>query len=147
MDLAALAMTGATALVGAMATDAWQVAREGIARLFRRRGADHQASIEAQLDRNADLVSKAPDAERARQSLIALWELELTGLMAQDPGAAAELTALITEVHSRLPAAGQQWVQANAARDHGTVFAVQGGNLFVHPAPPGRADEDEAPAP
>jgi hypothetical protein len=135
-ELAALATAGATTLVGAMVTDAWQVARSGIARLFGRRGSGQNEAIGAQLDRNAALVERAPDADKARRGLAAAWDLELGALLAEHPDAAGELKALIAEVHGRLPAAQQSWVQTNIARDHGTVFAVLGGNLVVHQAPP-----------
>lgn len=146
-ELAALATAGANTLVGAMATDAWQVARSGIARLFGRRGGGQEEAIEAQLDRNAALVERAPDADKARRGFAAAWDLELGALLADHPGAAGELEALIAEVRARLPEAQQAWVQTNIARDHGTVFAVQGGNLITHqaplPEPPGAGSAGE----
>jgi len=51
--LAALAGAGGTALVGAMATDAWNSTRSGVARLFGRGGTAQQTAIEAQFDVNA----------------------------------------------------------------------------------------------
>ena len=138
--LAALATAGATTLVGAMATDAWQTAKTGIARLFGRSGPEQQAAIKAQLGRNATQVEQAEDADRARQRLAASWELELESLLAEDPDAAEELKVLIAQVHAKLPPAQQTWVQTNIARDHGTVFAVQGGNLVIHRTSPQEPD-------
>jgi hypothetical protein len=134
--LAALAATGATTLVAAMTTDAWQAARSGVARLFGRDGLARQEAIEAQLAGNAALVAQADDAGRVRQSLVALWQLELESLLRQHPDAAEELGALVAHVQAALPPAQQEWVQTNIARDHGKVFAVQGGNIVFHSASP-----------
>ena len=65
--------------------------------------------------------------------------------MEADPGAVHELQTLIADVHARLPDPQQAWVQANIARDHGAVFAVQGGNLVVHrtlPREHGSSEDD-----
>lgn len=50
-----LAMTGASTIVAAMATSAWQAARDGVVRLFRGRGDDLPA-IEARLDGEVSYV-------------------------------------------------------------------------------------------
>src|SRR5581483_9272505 len=67
---AALAEAGGSALVGAMATDAWQATRSGVARLFGRDGSARRAAIEAQLDGNAALVAQAEDPDEVRASLV-----------------------------------------------------------------------------
>ncbi|MGH3907240.1 MAG: hypothetical protein ACRDTE_24145 [Pseudonocardiaceae bacterium] len=134
--LAALAGAGGTALVGAMATDAWQVTRAGVARLFGRGGAVRQAAIEAQLDNNAILVDHAADPgeiDEIRQSLAGMWRLELATLLRQHPDAEDELRALVAQIHDALPASQQTWVQTNIARDQATQNIVQHGNLHVHP--------------
>ncbi len=131
--LAALAGAGGTALVGAMATDAWQSTRSGVARLFGRGGTARQAAIETQLDSNTTLVAQAEDPDEARQTLAGLWRLELTELLRWHPDAEDELRALITQIQDALPAAQQTWVQTNIARDQATQHIVQRGNLHVHP--------------
>jgi hypothetical protein len=133
--LAALAATGGTALVGAMATDAWASARNGVARLFRHAGADRQAAIEAQLDGNVVLVERATDPGQARAALSGLWQMELARLLDEHPDAESELRTLITEIHKDLPAGQKLWVQNNIARDHGQIFAAMDGNVIVHQAP------------
>jgi hypothetical protein len=132
-ELAELAGAGGTALVGAMATDAWQVARSGVARLFGRGGPARQVGIEAQLDSNAVLVAQAEDPEAVRQSLVAVWRLELEGLLRRYPEAEAELRALVRQVREALPAPQQTWVQTNIARDQAVQNIVQHGTLHVHP--------------
>jgi hypothetical protein len=142
--LESLAAGGANALVAAMATNAWTLAKTGIARLFRRTGREQQAGIEEQLDRNAALVEQAEDGNSARQSLAGYWQLELKTLLARDPDAAEELRALITKIQERLPPAQQAWVQTNIARDQSSLFAAQGGNVIVHHMPPDRPPAPDA---
>ncbi|MGV9383550.1 hypothetical protein ACWDRB_47590 [Nonomuraea sp. NPDC003707] len=154
--LAALAASGGTALVGAMATDAWQAARDGTARLFSRRGSQSQAAIEAQLDGNVVLVERDSDPDQARQALLPVWRMQLRQLLEEHPEAGAELQKLIAHIHAALPAPQQQWVQKiqyNIARDNSRLFAVVDGDLHYHDSPssvsgqqhpssqPGAADE------
>lgn len=130
---AGLAGAGGTALVGAMATDAWQVTRSGVARLFGRGGADRQTAIEAQLDGNAALVAQARDPDEVRQSLVPVWRLQLEALLREHPDVVEELRALVAQVRKALPAPQQTWVQTNIARDQATQHIVQHGTLHVHP--------------
>jgi hypothetical protein len=134
--LEALALTGATTVVAAMATNAWQAARAGTARLFRHDGPARQEAAAAQLEADAALVARAGNAERARRGLIPRWQLELEELLRDHGDAAGEVQALVREVRSLLPRAQQSWVQNNIARDHGQVFAAMGGNVIVHQGPP-----------
>ncbi|MEN3539807.1 hypothetical protein AAH991_32185 [Microbispora sp. ZYX-F-249] len=135
--LAALAASGGAALAEAMATDAWQAARNGMARLFGRQGSQRQAAIEAQLDGNVVLVERASDPARARRRLMSLWEEELVQLLDEHPEAEADLRELITHIHDALPSAQQrvQNFQYNIARDGSRQFAVQGGDIIYHDSP------------
>jgi hypothetical protein len=127
--LEALALTGATTVVAAMATSAWEAARSGTARLFHCRG--HALSvIEAQLDGDAELVVQDPDTDGARGDLVGAWKRRLTALLREFPDAQADLTALIDQVRGDLPPAQQSW-QINFAGDHGIVNAVQSGNQYT----------------
>ena len=150
--LEALALTGATTVVAAMATDAWQTARTGTARLFHHGGQELQDAIEARLNANAALAARAPDAGRARLGLVPVWQLELEELMRQHPGAAGELQALVDQVQAELPVTQKDWVQTqiNIALD-GIVYAVQGEGSTQHinymdspnPRPPAGLEPDE----
>ncbi|WP_331735780.1 hypothetical protein OG333_37520 (plasmid) [Streptomyces anulatus] len=131
-EIEALALTGATTIVAAMATDAWTTARNRVAALFHRRNPDLQAQIEAQLDANSAFVAQDQNVDRSRRALIGLWQLELQRLLSADPGAADDLSTQTAEIQSELPAALQEWVQHNTARDHGVVNAVQHGTQHVH---------------
>ncbi|MFF1907205.1 hypothetical protein [Kitasatospora sp. NPDC058218] len=166
-SLVALATAGSTALVGAMATDAWQATRTGVLRLFGRAhtglrdgtvaqpddgtapegggpetmpAADGQiALVAAQLDGDAALVARAGDAAAARRSLLPGWQLRLQELLRAHPELAGELTELTERMRRSLPADEQRWVMHVAAHDHAQVFAAQGGDVIVHQEPGGRA--------
>jgi hypothetical protein len=133
-ELAELAEAGGSALVGAMATDAWQATRSGVARLFGRGESARQIAIEAQLDGNAALVAQADDPDGVRQSLAPAWRLQLEALLRQDPAVEEELRALVAQVRQALPAPQQSWVQTNIAREEAIQNIVQHGTLHVHPA-------------
>lgn len=144
--LAALAASGGTALVGAMATDAWQVARDGVSRLLGHVGTDRRAALEAQLDANVALVERAHEPDQARQALAPVWQLQLTQLLEERPELETALRDLTTRVQEALPAQHQQWVQTNIARDNSRLFAVQGGNIVYHESDVrAQAAGDEAP--
>jgi hypothetical protein len=135
----ALALTGATTVAAAMATDAWRTAKAGTARLFHRSGHDRQSAIDVQLEANAALVAGAPDADRARRGLVPLWQLELEQLLRDHPDAARELQALVDQVQAELPTPQKAWVQTNIARENSHLYVSQGGNVIVHqtlPTPP-----------
>jgi tetratricopeptide (TPR) repeat protein len=142
--LGELAEVGGTALVGAMATDAWQATRSEVAQLFGRGGLARQAAIEAQLDGNAALVAQARDPDEVRQSLVGVWRLQLEALLGEHPDAVEELSALVAKVREALPAAQQTWVQTNIARDQATQNIVQHGTLHVHPGGDGPTGDDRA---
>jgi hypothetical protein len=133
--LAALAASGGTVLVEAMATDAWKTARAGVAQLFGRSGPERTAAIVAQLDGNAALVQRADRPEEARQALVPGWQLQLTQLLEDNPELAPALRDLTARIQQTLPAGHQQWVQTNIARDDSRLFAAQGGNVIYHEAP------------
>ncbi|GGR70202.1 hypothetical protein [Streptomyces roseolus] len=125
-QIVALAASGGAAVVAAMATDAWQPTREGVARLFRRQGAE----VEGRLDEDAALVAAAEDgeaADAARQALAPGWALRLRTLLAAHPEYAEELRTL-------LPAEGgaTRSVQYNIAHDQGRVFGVLDGSTVIH---------------
>lgn len=122
-------------MVAAMATDAWQTARSGVSRLFRRGDQAQQAAIEAQLESNAALVSQTESPERARRMLISVWQLQLEDLLRQFPDAGDELQSLVSQIKGELPESTQNWVQTLIAKDNATIFAAQGGNVNVNQWP------------
>lgn len=141
--LTALGAAGGTAVVGAMATDAWKTVRDHVVRLFARGGAGRQKAIEAALDEDASILADTEEAEReqVRQELVAAWRRRIVHLLNQYPDVADDLQGLISWVHAALPPGQQAWVQHNTATAGGTVIAHQGtGGQHIHYVrPPGPA--------
>jgi hypothetical protein len=137
-ELAALAATGATTLVTAMTTSAWEVVRAGLARLFARGGEDRRETAVVQLDRNAELLAQASDPGRVREGLIVLWSAELERLIRDYPGAEHELGELIQATQAAVSGTRSSFVQSVTAHG-GVAIGVQSGNAFIHAAdsPPG----------
>ncbi|GGZ80081.1 hypothetical protein [Streptomyces bluensis] len=126
----ALALTGATTVVAAMATDAWQTTRTSVANLFRRSG--RHLAIEAQLDEDAALVVQDDDADGARRDLVQAWRRRLAALLRQYPDAAEDLHALVDEVRAALPKTQESLRQTVIARNYGTAFGAVGPNSSVN---------------
>jgi hypothetical protein len=135
--LAALAAAGGTAVVQAMATDAWESARSGVARLLGRSEDPHrQEVIEAQLDDDVALLQRAGDADRelVRQELEPVWRRRLATHLDQHPEAVDELRELVEQIRDRLPGEHRTVVnnQLNVVRDRGTGNFVVGGDQHIH---------------
>lgn len=126
-EVAVLAMTGATTIVAAMATSAWENARGATVALYRRYVPAQQAAAEAQLDGSAGRVESAQDADRERERQLPRWQDDLEDFLQRHPEAATDVHALVDRIRQDLPAAQQSWAQTNIARDHGIVNAVQHG--------------------
>lgn len=142
--LVVLAAAGGTAVVGAMATDAWRAIRDGIAGLFGRRGAHRRETVIAALERDAELLAAADDGEREhlRRELTLRWRQQIADLLGDDPEAADELRDLLATAHS---AGSTVLVQHNVAHNNARTFAVQGGDMHYHEHTAGSATEpDEA---
>ncbi|MFF3501891.1 hypothetical protein [Streptomyces sp. NPDC003247] len=138
---AALALAGGTAVVGAMATDAWQATRDRVIALFHR-DPDEQRAVAAQLDGNNALVAGAEDDERVRAALLPVWRLQLEALLAHQADARQALGELVAEARAGGTGASPRWTQTNTAHDNGRVYASLGGDVHVHPTGP-----EHAPAP
>lgn len=132
-----LAESGAIALVGAIATEAFQAARSGIGRLFGRRGSKERDAAQARLDEDADLVRRTEAAERdeLRDDLARLWRRRLRLLLAEDPESGRELSELVAQIQAVLPKQQQQWTQTNIAHSQGTVYASLGGDVIHYQTP------------
>ncbi|MFF3374575.1 hypothetical protein ACFYXF_16720 [Streptomyces sp. NPDC002680] len=110
--LAGLAAAGGAALVGAMATDAWQTARTRFLQLL---GRDHRRDcIEGQLEAQADVVERTTEShqEEARAALLPAWQFQLADFLQQHPEAEQELRQVIEQVRSELPEKYQRQVEA-----------------------------------
>ncbi|PZT68356.1 hypothetical protein DN402_09290 [Streptomyces sp. SW4] len=97
-ELAALAASGATTLVGLMVSETWSQARERVARFFAR-GADEEAiDEELRLSEQELVAARASDDELAVADIEAGWRLRLRRALQADPGAAEELRLLLAEL-------------------------------------------------
>ncbi|MFI1912407.1 hypothetical protein [Nocardia sp. NPDC020380] len=137
-ELNVLAEAGAVALVKAMATDLWPRTRQAIITLFRHSGHDAK-DVEAHLDDHAALLQHAADPDMIRQELVRAWIPELLQVLRTDPNQQEALARLADEI----PEVVVQRIghnvdrskleQLNTAHDHGTIFAVQGGDQHAYP--------------
>jgi len=116
----------ATALVAAMATNAWPATRSEVAWLFERRTSVGQAAIEAQLDAHAALVAQADDADGVRRDLALTWRLQLEVLLRQQPEAENDLRTLVVRVWEILPTPQQTWMRSNVAHQQATEHGPLG---------------------
>ncbi|MFG3259857.1 hypothetical protein [Streptomyces sp. NPDC048172] len=92
-------MAAGSALVAAMATDAWQQARDGMVALWRRIHPERAEQISGELETLRGQVLQAredhdPDTE---QSLEGVWRLQLQMLLQRDPQAAGALRRVLDE--------------------------------------------------
>lgn len=131
-ELGDLAQAGAIALVGVMATGAFEAAREGVARLFSRQGPGQELNVQLQLDGDEELVVSAEESERdqVREELASPWRRRLTRLLADHPDAEQQLRDLLSEWEPVAPEHRQYWVQNVIATDHSTANVALGGNVI-----------------
>jgi hypothetical protein len=132
VTISGLAEKGALAVVSSFATEAFNLARTGIARLFARLGAGEEARAEAQLDGDQELVLGSADGERddARQALASAWRLRLALLLRDCPEAREALVDLVTALHEAQPDGRQSKVQSVIVHDQATAYAAQDGNVY-----------------
>jgi hypothetical protein len=129
----ALATSGATAVVAAMATDAWDSARAGVIRIFRRDDGEPHPNTEAQLDADQMLVAEAGDgADDTRQDLVPAWRRRLQNLLKDHPEKEGELRTLVADLENSLGPDQRRWVQNITAHDHGVAFGAQHGDVHFH---------------
>lgn len=148
-ELTLLAEAGAAAVVAAMATDLWQGTRDGVLGLFRRDAPDSAAPVGARLDEGAALVRSSAAPDDVRRALAGIWSRELHELLRRAPACRVPLARLAAEVDGAF-ASGRAAVvleQNNTARDSGTVFAVQHGDIHTMRGAGGatRRDPDDGP--
>ncbi|MGE7391091.1 hypothetical protein ACQKM2_37050 [Streptomyces sp. NPDC004126] len=145
--ITALAMAGATTLVAAMATSAWESTREAAVRLFRR----DPGPDDALLDTTAARVQSAADPAATRERIVPLWQGEFENLLQRHPEALEEVRSFITQTRGDLPPDGLAWVQNVTAYAGGSAYGASNGNVIVHhhaasPHHPA-AQTDNAPVP
>ncbi|MEV4283653.1 hypothetical protein [Actinoplanes xinjiangensis] len=126
-ELLALAGSAASALVGAMAGDAWGAAKAGVARLLGRGDQAKTAVVEGQLERTrSEVESAGANGEVVRGRQEAVWAGRLEDLLIERPAAASELRALVEEIGSVAGSRSAGHVVQHATASGNAQQAVQG---------------------
>jgi hypothetical protein len=138
----ALAAMAAAALVQAMVNDGWEGVRHKVARLFGR--GQPNAVIERRLDATRDQLTAAPPGDLAavQAALAAQWETRFADLLADHPGAAAELAALVREIKPTVTATDHAVAAGRdvtaTAQGGGVAANVLHGDVHQGPTRPGQ---------
>ncbi|MEV1049487.1 hypothetical protein [Streptomyces sp. NPDC049916] len=97
-ELMTLAASGATTVVGLMATEAWTQVRGRVARFLSRGENPEAADVQLEVSR-AELAAARADADEVTAADIeAEWRTRLRRALHADPEAAGELRALLDEL-------------------------------------------------
>jgi hypothetical protein len=104
-ELLALASLAGRTVVASAATDAWAVAKKGIARLLGRGDPQQTELAERRLDQTRDQLAALPAAEltNAQAQLETVWQTRLLDLLEEHPETAAVLQALVEQIKAQLP--------------------------------------------
>ncbi|MFD0344810.1 hypothetical protein ACFVH0_40140 [Streptomyces sp. NPDC127117] len=128
-ELAALAASGATTLVGLMVSDAWTQTRERVARFLAR--GEETDGVDEELDASREGLIAARDGEDpdAAADIEDEWRLRMRRALRADPAAAQELRLLLDEIAPRT--ADVPTVTVNNSVSGGTQNAqvIQGQNI------------------
>ncbi|MET9239828.1 hypothetical protein [Nonomuraea sp. NPDC003709] len=94
-----IVLAAATALVGAMATDAWQQTRTAVVAWWRKVRSEQAETVQAELEATQIQVLAArervdPDTE---QALAGIWRLRLQQILDEDPTIGSQLQRLLDE--------------------------------------------------
>ncbi|MFE2970039.1 hypothetical protein ACFXKC_41490 [Streptomyces sp. NPDC059340] len=92
-------LAAATALVGAMATDGWQQARDATVALWRRVRPERAEAIagDLELTRPRVLTARQRGEDDREQALVTSWRLHVQDLLDQDAGLASDVRRLVDE--------------------------------------------------
>lgn len=123
-----LLAAAASALVGAMATDAWEWAKTSFARLF---GGDDPAraeAVERRLEESRVELEGLSGQElvQARSRLEAAWQARLSDLVEEVPDVGTRIETLVKEVAARVPQTTIGPIQQHAVAFDNAQQAVQG---------------------
>lgn len=118
--LTALASTGGTALVTAMATDGWESVRARFARLLGHGNTGAVQAAEERLEQSRLALEAASGAEleRIRTEQEIVWRTRLEDLLEHDPGLAESLKSLVAEVQAGPGGSTVQVQQNTLGYDH-----------------------------
>ncbi|MEU7054647.1 hypothetical protein [Streptomyces sp. NPDC046197] len=138
-------LTAGTALVSAMATDAWQRTAAAMANLWKKaRNTEgdavnsDQISNELETLHNSVVQARSHSDPQREEALAVLWRVRLQALVEQNPELAADLRTLLQEhllpnADSRDRARIETLVKQNVKTTGGTVY-VSGRDMHVQPS-------------
>lgn len=136
-ELTTLAASGATQVVGAIATDTWPAVKAAVLALWRR---THPERVEAELEEAREELLAARESGRADELqalLVNEWQARLARLLTTHPELVDELRALVASLlaaaareRTGTPPAGSVTVTAHVT-DGGDAY-LAGRDLTVH---------------
>ncbi|MFJ6666391.1 hypothetical protein [Streptomyces sp. NPDC091383] len=127
-ELATLASTAATTMVGLLASDGWETARDWVGRLWRRaRQPERVGTLEGELVATRDEVRVARESGDAdtEQQLAAAWNIQLRRLLTSSPELAHEVRRMVEEMRAMAAEAGSRAARVDMrarATGHGRVY-------------------------
>ncbi|MFJ6214730.1 hypothetical protein ACIQGZ_15560 [Streptomyces sp. NPDC092296] len=122
-ELAALAASGATTLVGLMVSESWTQARDRVARFFARGSGDPAPQEQLEVSRAELAAARETGDDTGAADVEAEWRTRLRRLLRADPAAAAELRALLAELGpQQTEPAGSVHNTINGGVQHGPVI-------------------------
>jgi hypothetical protein len=129
--LMALAALAGNTVVTAAVTDAWEAARKGFARLLGRGDPGRTKAAERRLEETREQLTGATgaDLERTRAALEAQWATRLADLLEDDPGAEADLRALVQQIQTQLPAGMVSAADRSVAAGRDVNISASGGGV------------------
>ena len=129
MDIISLAALAGNTLVAAAVTDAWETARHRFARLFGRGKPDPATERRLEATRSQLAAAPADGLEQVQADLAGQWALRLADLLEEDPGAEAELRALVAQIQAALPAGMASAADHAVAAGRDVNISASGGGI------------------
>ncbi|MEU3482721.1 hypothetical protein ACI2LO_14860 [Streptomyces sp. NPDC033754] len=130
MDPITVAGMAGTALVGAMATDAWQQTRDGVVALWRRVHPERAEDVGEELTRLHTIVDDRQRNTDVDAAMAQLWQLRLRDLLLADPALTAELTARLARLTDVIAAGGASAAGQVAGTQHLEGHASDSGRVY-----------------
>jgi hypothetical protein len=128
-DLLSLVSLASRTVLAAAATDGWEMAKRGIARLLGR-GDPHRTEVaERRLEQTRQQLAGASGAERAQLAIS--WQMRLSDLLEEQPDAAADLRMLIQQLQALLPAGVVSAVSHGVVAGRDVRVTASGGGVAV----------------
>ncbi|MGI5439768.1 NB-ARC domain-containing protein [Streptomyces shenzhenensis] len=149
-ELAALAASGATTLVGLMVSESWEQAKTRLARLLGRRGATGSTEEELRRAEQTLATARSTHDDEAESRLRGAWQTRILDILTTDPDRGEELLRLLSELAP--PGTPTMVSSVSGGTHHGPAFqgsAIYGGVTF-HVRTPAERDlrikPDQVPA-